>query len=102
MTTDTRWNTDRDDPDADRVRGRRALLKMAMLGGGAALAGLMQDTKCRRPSRRGSSTPGRRRSCHARHAGAADQGCARLQIGGGGVNDSIVVKVETDQAGLYG
>ncbi len=25
-----------------------------------------------------------------------------IQIGGGGVNDSTVVKVETDQAGLYG
>ena len=82
--------------------GRRAMLKMAMLGGGAALAGLMQASEAAEPSAKDQ------------HAQAAVDRATRgmpapkirdirvFGIGGGGVNDSMVVKVETDQAGLYG
>ncbi len=79
------------------------MLKMAMLGGGAALAGLMQATAQAEPSakdqqRAGAPSTAPRAACRHRRSATS----ASIGIGGGGVNDSMVVKVETDQAGLYG
>ncbi|HEX4051960.1 MAG TPA: enolase C-terminal domain-like protein [Steroidobacteraceae bacterium] len=80
---------------------RRRLLQM--LGGGAALASLLR-------------APAAQAAAHAGEAPAQDaveratrgmpapriRDVSVIQVGGGGINDSTVVKVQTDQAGLHG
>lgn len=89
----------------DRVSfRRRAVLKWAMLTGGAALARVVQ----------GSNVFAGGNETREEIAQAAVERATRgmpvprikdlkvIEIGGGGVNDSTIVKVITDQAGLYG
>ena len=82
---------------------RRAILKWAILGGGAAVARLL-------PSRPAEAA----RTAREQQAEAAVEQATRgmpaprikdvsvIEVGGGYNNDSTVVKVTTDQAGLYG
>src|SRR5580658_6683798 len=81
---------------------RRDLLKMAVLGGGAALAGLMQGAEAADPSPKEQQAQGAVDRATRGMPTPRVKDIRVIQIGGGGVNDSTVVKVETDQAGLYG
>ena len=85
---------------------RRGLLKWALMGGGAAVANL-----CKAPGAAAADAPANAREEQAH--GAFDRATRGMpaprikdvtviQVGGGGTNDSTVVKVTTDQAGLYG
>jgi mannonate dehydratase len=89
-------------PNKEDRRSRRALLKMALLGGGAALAGLMQETADAQPSAKDQQAQGAVDRATRGMPAPRVKDIRVIQIGGGGVNDSTVVKVETDQAGLYG
>jgi mannonate dehydratase len=92
---------------AEGLRGgaeyRRAMLKWAMLSGGAAVASLLSGAPAD-----AASTP-KEQEAQAR-VDRATRGMPAprikdvtvIQVGGGSVNDSTVVKVTTDQAGLYG
>ena len=86
---------------SENRQSRRALLRLAMLGGGAALAQLAQAAPA-------EPTPKEQQAQAAVDRATRGMPAPRvrdirvLQIGGGGVNDSTVVKVETDQPGLYG
>jgi mannonate dehydratase len=88
--------------DDTEAPGRRALLKMAMLGGGAALAGLMQATAQAEPSAKDQQAQGAVDRATRGMPTPKIRDIRVIGIGGGGVNDSMVVKVETDQAGLHG
>lgn len=89
-------------PAAGTKQDRRALLK-AMLGGGAALARLFAG-----PLAQAATTPKEQAAQNAFDRATRGMPMPRIkdisviQVGGGGVNDSTVVKVTTDQAGLYG
>src|SRR6202034_1034505 len=94
-------------PGANRyVRGaedRRAMLKWAMLGGGAAVAGLVLT-----PLAEAAVTAKEQEAQASVDRATRGMPAPRIkdvsviQVGGGGTNDSTVVKVTTDQAGLYG
>jgi mannonate dehydratase len=88
--------------DNTAAAGRRALLKMAMLGGGAALAGLTQVTAKAEPSPKDQQAQGAVERATRGMPAPKIRDIRVIAVGGGGVNDSMVVKVETDQAGLYG
>jgi mannonate dehydratase len=88
--------------DDTEAPGRRALLKMAMLGGGAALAGLMQSTAGAEPAPKDEQAHGAVDRATRGMPTPKIRDIRVIGIGGGGVNDSMVVKVESDQAGLYG
>jgi mannonate dehydratase len=82
---------------------RRAILKWTMLGGGAALARLLAGPLAT------AATPQKDHDMQATFERATRgmpapriKDISVIQVGGGGVNDSTVVKVTTDQAGLYG
>src|ERR1700744_288254 len=81
---------------------RRAMLKWTMLGGGAALARLFAGplANAATPQKDHEQTTFE----HATRGMPAPRikDVSVIQVGGGGVNDSTVVKVTTDQAGLYG
>ncbi len=85
------------------VRNRRQLLQMAMLGGGAAIAGLLRGSLAF-----AATTPKEQQAQSAVDRATRGMPAPRIRdisvipVGGGGVNDSVVVKVTTDQAGLYG
>src|ERR1700761_7656368 len=81
---------------------RRALLKMAMLGGGAALAGLMRTQAQAEPSARDQQAQGAVDRATRGMPAPKIRDIRVIGVGGGGVNGSMVVNVETDQAGLYG
>ena len=93
MTTNTK---------SDR-RDRRAMLKAAMLGGGAAVASLFGGSLA-------DAAPTPREQDGQEKFERATRGMPAprikdvsvIEVGGGGNNDSTVVKVTTDQAGLYG
>jgi mannonate dehydratase len=88
--------------DDTEAPGRRALLKIAMLGGGAALAGLMQSTAEAEPSAKDQQAQGAVDRATRGMPTPKIRDIRVIGVGGGGVNDSMVVKVETDQAGLHG
>ncbi len=85
------------------VASRRALLRWAMLGGGAAFAELWRGSCAL-----GATTKKEQEAQAAVEQATRGMPAPRIQdvtvieVGGGGVNDSTVVKVTTDQAGLYG
>jgi mannonate dehydratase len=91
------------EPSAGTPRDRRAILRWATLGGGAVLANLLRSPAVE------AATSAKEQEAQDR-ADRAVRGMPAprikdvrvIQIGGGGVNDSTVVKVVTDQAGLYG
>ncbi|HEY4342536.1 MAG TPA: enolase C-terminal domain-like protein [Steroidobacteraceae bacterium] len=87
---------------SNNPNGRREMLKMAMLGGGAALAGLMQATPAAEPSAKDQRAQAAVDRATRGMPAPKIRDIRVFGIGGGGVNDSMVVKVETDQAGLYG
>jgi len=81
---------------------RRTVLKWA-LGGGAALAGLVAG-----PAARAAVSPAEEQACAAVERATRAMPHPRIkdvrviEVGAGGINDSTVVKVTTDQAGLHG
>jgi len=90
----------------DATRGatedRRALLR-AMLGGGAALAGALASPLVEAADRATDEAACARFERATRGMPAPRIAELKvIQVGGGGPNDSTVVKVTTDQAGLYG
>jgi mannonate dehydratase len=89
----------------DRVpHERRAFLRCAMMSGGAVLASVAQN----------SNLFARNADAREEKAQEAAERATRgmpvprikdlkvIEVGGGGVNDFTIVKVTTDQAGLYG
>jgi mannonate dehydratase len=90
-------------PSAGGVQNRRAMLKWAMLGGGAAVASFFRG-----PAALAATTPKEQEARAAVDRATRGMPAPRIkdvsviQVGGGGTNDSTVVKVTTDQAGLYG
>jgi mannonate dehydratase len=82
---------------------RRSLLKWAMLGGGAAVAGLFRGAAA-------DAEPPKREQDAQSAVDRATRGMPAprikdvtvIEVGGGANNDSTVVKVTTDQDGLYG
>ena len=82
---------------------RRSLLKWAMMSGGAALASLSRTlpadaaTMAREERAQGEVERATRGMPAPRI-----KDLKVIEVGGGGINDSTVVKVTTDQAGLYG
>jgi mannonate dehydratase len=87
----------------DGAPDRRAMLKWAMLGGGAAVAGFF-----RAPMAQAAPTPKEQQAQAVVDRATRGMPAPRIkdvsviQVGGGATNDSTVVKVTTDQAGLYG
>jgi mannonate dehydratase len=85
------------------AQDRRAMLKWAMLGGGAAVAGFF-----RTPTAQAAPIPKEQEAQAAVDRATRGMPAPRIkdvsviQVGGGGTNDSTVVKVTTDQVGLYG
>ena len=93
-------------PDGELGAGtqnRRAMLKSALLGGGAAVASLLGGSLA-------GAAPTRKEQEAQEKADRATRGMPAphiqdvsvIEVGGGGNNDSTIVKVTTDQAGLYG
>lgn len=82
-------------------RNRRALLKLALMGGGAAVAGLFRNTPVSAAARDDKAQSA---VDHATRGMPAPRirDLTVIPVGGGGINDSLIVKVTTDQAGLYG
>lgn len=82
---------------------RRVMLKWAMLGGGAAVASFFRGPAA------AAATTAKEQATHS-SAERATRGMPAprikdisvIEVGGGNNNDSMVVKVVTDQAGLYG
>jgi mannonate dehydratase len=85
------------------VQKRRAILKSALLGGGAAIAALFRG-----PLAQAAPSPKEQEAQAAVDRATRGMPAPRIkdvtviQVGGGGPNDSTVVKVTTDQAGLHG
>ncbi len=92
-------------PESQNVnaRKRRALLKSALVGGGAALAGFFSG-----PLAEAAANPREQAAQDAVNRATRAMPAPKIkdlsvvEVGGGGANDSMVVKVTTDQDGLYG
>ena len=87
-----------------RTQDRRTILKWAMLGGGATLAHLLAG-----PLAYAAAPTPKEQDAHAAFDRATRgmpspriKDVSVIQVGSNGINDSTVVKVTTDQAGLYG
>jgi mannonate dehydratase len=87
-----------------RTQDRRTILKWAMLGGGATLARLLAG-----PLAYAAAPTSKEQDAHAAFDRATRgmpspriKDVSVIQVGSNGINDSTVVKVTTDQAGLYG
>ncbi len=82
---------------------RRSILKWAMLGGGAALARLFAGPLANAAtSHREQEAQGAFERATRGMPAPRIKDVSVIQVGAGGVNDSTVVKVMTDQPGLYG
>src|SRR5271157_996481 len=89
----------------DRVpRERRSFLKSAMLAGGAALASATRSAQVFAGGTEAKEEKAQAAVEHATRGMPAPRikDLKVIEVGGGGVNDSTIVKVTTDQAGLYG
>jgi mannonate dehydratase len=90
-------------PPLEDAPNRRALLKSALLGGGVAVAGLFRGS----PGQ-AATTPREQDAQSAVDRAARGMPAPKIkdvtviEVGGGANNDSTVVKVTTDQAGLHG
>ncbi len=101
--TKSKSRRDRMERLTDGIRERRAILKLAMLGGGAAMASLFADSAA------GAAVTSKEHEAQAA-VDRATRGMPAprikdvsvIEVGGGGNNDSTVVKVTTDQDGLHG
>ena len=87
-----------------RTQDRRTILKWAMLGGGVTLARLLAG-----PLAYAAAPTSKEQDAHAAFDRATRgmpspriKDVSVIQVGSNGINDSTVVKVTTDQAGLYG
>ena len=87
-----------------RVTDRRSLLKWAMLGAGAALARLFAGPLAcaAAPTAKEQQTQGAFDRATRGMPAPRIKDVSVIQVGSNGINDSTVVKVTTDQAGLYG
>ncbi len=103
MTANLRGAPRVSDSAAPVLLPRRALLQMAMLSGGASLASVLVDPTAQAAASRREQEGQERFDRATRGVPSPRIRDVRvIQVGGGGINDSTVVKVETDQAGLYG
>jgi mannonate dehydratase len=90
-------------PAAGGIRRRRAMLRWAMYAGGAAVASFFRS-----PLANAAPTPQEQEAQAAVDRATRGMPAPRIkdvsviEVGGGGNNDSTVVKVTTDQPGLYG
>jgi mannonate dehydratase len=88
--------------ECDRA-DRRTMLKRALLGGGAAVASFFAG----QPAGARTTPEEQEAQAAAEHASRGMpvpriQDVRVIEVGGGNNNDSMIVKVTTDQAGLYG
>ncbi len=101
--TNSKISASRAEDQTDHARNRRAILKAALAGGGAAIASLFRGSLAE-----AALTPKEQDAQAAFEQATRGAPAPRIEdvsvieVGGGGVNDSMVVKVATDQAGLYG
>jgi len=89
----------------DRVpQERRAFLRSAMLAGGAALASATRSSQVFAGGTEAKEEKAQAAVEHATRGMPAPRikDLKVIEVGGGGVHDSTIVKVTTDQAGLYG
>jgi mannonate dehydratase len=102
MTKPTSRESGSNPPNED-ARTRRAMLKSAVMGGGAAVAALFSGPLASAASTR-REQDGQAAADRATRGLPAPriQNVSVIELGGGNNNDSTVVKVTTDQAGLYG
>lgn len=85
------------------VQNRRAMLKSALLGGGAAVASLLGGSLTEAAPTREEQEAQEKADRATRGMPAPHiQDVSVIEVGGGGNNDSTIVKVTTDQAGLHG
>ena len=91
-----------DAPVRGRVESRRTLLQYAMLSGGAALASILRNTPAAAASPRDQDAQAAAERATRGMPAPRIKDVTVIEVGGGGVNDSMVVKVTTDQAGLHG
>jgi mannonate dehydratase len=92
-------------PFFDRVpQERRAFLRSAMLAGGAALASATRSSQVFAGGTEAKEEKAQAAVEHATRGMPAPRikDLKVIEVGGGGVHDSTIVKVTTDQAGLYG
>jgi mannonate dehydratase len=87
---------------ADITQDRRALLRWMIAGGGAAIAPLNPAAGDAAATTREEQTAARVEHATRGMPTPRIRDVGVIQVGGGGVNDSTVVKVTTDQPGLYG
>jgi mannonate dehydratase len=83
---------------------RRAFLRWAMLAGGAALASVTRNSQILAggmPAREEKAQEAVERATRGMPV-ARIKDLKVIEIGGGSINNSTIVKVTTDQAGLYG
>lgn len=83
---------------------RRTWLKKMLLGGGAALTGLLQHPDCALAAPKLAKSP-EDSTANLRAPGEPlpkIRGVKVIDVAGGGVHDVTIVKVTTDQPGLYG
>ena len=91
-----------DAPVRGRVESRRTLLQYAMLSGGAALASILRNTPAAAASPRDQDAQAAAERATRGMPAPRIKDVTVIEVGAGGVNDSMVVKVTTDQAGLHG
>jgi mannonate dehydratase len=73
-----------------------------MLSGGAALASILRNTPAAAASPRDQDAQAAAERATRGMPAPRIKDVTVIEVGGGGVNDSMVVKVTTDQAGLHG
>lgn len=101
--SNSQFGVPRAERSADFVRNRRALLKAALAGGGAAIASFFRSpiAEAAPAAKEQDGQAAFERATRGMPAPKI-QDVSVIEVGGGGTNDSMVVKVTTDQAGLYG
>jgi mannonate dehydratase len=90
--------------NSDMPRERRNFLKWAMFAGGAALASVTRNTQLFAGDAKAKEEKAEAAVEHATRGMPMPRikDLKVIEVGGGGVNDSMIVKVITDQPGLYG
>ena len=87
----------------ERASGnRRQMLKWAVLSGGAALAQLFHSSYAEGGENREQQTQGAIENATRGMPAPRIKDVTVIEVGGGGTNNSMVVKITTDQGGLYG
>ena len=86
----------------ESIQDRRSLLKWALLGGTAAASQLLKASSADAATPKDQEAEAKVERATRGMPAPRIKDISVIPIGGGGVNDSTVVKVTTDQAGLYG